>query len=121
MMNRPSTMVRANENVIGVEVKNARDENLGKIEEIMLEKLTGKTCYVVLSFGGVLGMGEKYFAMPWNAIHYNKEKECFILDKNKEELKNAPGFDPNNWPDMADSTWGQNIHDYYKIKPYWEE
>src|SRR5690348_9823020 len=82
--------------VIGVSVKNAQNESLGKIEEIILDKLSGNVRYVVLSFGGVLGMGDKLFALPWNAIHYDEDLDSFILNIDKEKLKNAPGFDKNN-------------------------
>ena len=108
-------------NVIGVDVKNAAKEDLGKIEEIILHKTSGNVCYVVLSFGGILGMGDKLFSIPWNAIHYDNEDRCFILNVDKEKLKRAPGFDKDNWPDMADETWGAEIYKFYETKPYWKE
>ena len=104
--------------VVGISVKNTQKESLGKIEEIILDKLSGNVRYVVLSFGGVLGMGDKLFALPWNAIHYDDDLECFLLNVDKEKLKNAPGFNKNDWPDMADQAWGRSIHDYYGTRPY---
>lgn len=101
------------ENIIDVEVKNTAKEDLGKIEEIVIDKRSGNVCYLVLSFGGILGMGDKLFAIPWNAINYDKKEECFILNADKERLKNAPGFDKNNWPNMADEQWAQSIRNYY--------
>lgn len=105
--------------VIGVKVKNIAQEDLGKIEEILLDKRTGQVCYVVLSFGGFLGMGDKLFALPWNSLHYDTKQDCFILGVDKEKLKNAPGFDKNNWPIWTDRTWGESIHKFYDTKPYW--
>lgn len=113
-------LVKSNE-VIGISVKNAKNENLGKIEEIVLDKLTGKACYVVLSFGGLFGLGDKLFALPWNAIHYDEDYNSFILNIPKEKLEKAPGFDKDNWPDMADRTWGESIHKYYEKTPYWQD
>ncbi len=114
-------VVKASEQVIGVDVKNTQQEDLGEITELMLEKVSGKVAYVVLAFGGILGMGEKYFAVPWNAISYDKNEECFILNKSTAELKNAPGFDKDHWPNMADRQWGESINKYYGSKPYWSD
>ena len=105
--------------LIGDGVKNAAGEDLGKLEEIMLDVESGRITYGVLSFGGFLGMGDKLFAVPWSAFDLNKEEKSFYLNVNKEQLENAPGFDKNNWPDMADLKWGRSIHDYYGVTPYW--
>lgn len=105
--------------VIGDKVKNHQGEDLGKIEEIMLDTDNGRISYAVLSFGGFLGMGDKLFAIPWNALHLNTEEKCFRLDVNKERLENAPGFNKDNWPNMADRKWGQSIYDYYNVTPHW--
>lgn len=115
-----SNVVKANEEVVGVEVKNTADENLGKIEEVMLDKISGQVAYLVLDSGSFLGLGGKLIALPWNAVHYDKDKECFILDMDKERIKEAPGFDKDHWPDMADRTWGASVSQYYGAKSYWE-
>lgn len=99
--------------LIGNDVYNVNDEDLGDIKEIMLDVRTGKVNYAVLSFGGFLGMGEKLFAVPWEALKLDPVNERFILNVDKERLKNAPGFDKDHWPDMADQSWRQEIHDYY--------
>ena len=102
----------------GDKVRNPQGENLGDIKEIMLDTESGHVAYAVLSFGGVLGMGEKLFAVPWNALRLDTEDKCFILDATKEQLKDAPGFDKDNWPNMADRAWGHRIHEYYGTKHY---
>jgi len=100
-------------NVINVDVKSPSKENLGKIEDIILDKRGGQVRYAVLSFGGFLGLGDKLFALPWKSIHYSPEDKSFILNVDKEKLKNAPGFDKNNWPNMADPQWEKSILNYY--------
>lgn len=105
-------LVRA-ENVIDVPVKNSANEDLGKIEEIVLDKVNGQVSYVVLSFGGFLGLGEKLFALPWKAISYDKGNDCFILNISKDVLEKAPGFNKDEWPDMANPTWSEGINRYY--------
>lgn len=104
--------------LIGNDVYNQKDENLGDIKEIMLDVRSGRVSYAVLSFGGFLGMGEKLFAVPWTALSLDTVNKRFVLNVEKDRLKSAPGFDKDQWPNMADSSWAQSIHDYYGTKPY---
>lgn len=103
--------------LIGNDVYNHKDEDLGDIKEIMLDMRTGRVAYAVLSFGGFVGIGEKLFAVPWNALILDTENKRFVLSVDKEHLENAPGFDKDHWPDMADSSWAQGIHSYYGTRP----
>jgi hypothetical protein len=107
--------------VIGSKVVNAQNEDLGKIEDLVIDAGAGRIAYAVLSFGGFLGMGDKYFAIPWNAFRFNLTEKHAVLNLDKKQLENAPGFDKDNWPNMADSTWGTNIYKHYGYTPYWEE
>ena len=109
---QPEDIVKAT-SVVDVKVIGKNKENLGKIEDIMIEKLSGKVRYVVLSFGGILGMGEKLFALPWRAISYEPAEEAFILNIDKETLKDAPGFAKDHWPNMADPLWKKSIESYF--------
>lgn len=103
----------------GYDVTNPQGESLGKIEDFVLDLDTGTVAYAVLSFGGFLGIGDKYFAIPWQAFSYDTDKGECILNVEKERLQNAPGFDKDNWPDMASWEWGRSIYEYYNIEPYW--
>jgi hypothetical protein len=87
----------------------------------MIDLPTGRVAYVVLSYGGVLGMGNKLFAVPWNAFTVDEDEKELILNTDKQRLENAPGFDKDNWPDMADQTWAAEIYRFYGTQPYWEE
>ena len=97
----------------GNDVYNRAEENLGDIKEIMLDVANGKISYAVLSFGSFLGVGGKLFAVPWSALTLDTENKRFILDVSKERLQNAPGFDKDDWPDMADESWAKSVHSYY--------
>jgi sporulation protein YlmC with PRC-barrel domain len=97
----------------GNDVYNNDDEDLGDIKEIMLDVASGKIAYAVLSFGGILGMGEKLFAVPWKALKLDTVNKRFILDVSKDRLENAPGFDKDDWPDMTDRSWADNIQNFY--------
>lgn len=95
------------------DVYNQKEEKLGDIKDLMLDIRSGTVSYAVLSFGGFLGMGEKLFAVPWSALTLDTINKRFVLNVASERLENAPGFDKDNWPDMADPTWAQSIHTYY--------
>ncbi|TVP48886.1 MAG: PRC-barrel domain containing protein [Gemmatimonadales bacterium] len=106
--------------VTGDSVRNLSGDDLGNIQEIMLDVNDGSIAYAVLSFGGFLGMGDKLFAVPWQALTLVQDEEHFLLDVDKKKLENAPGFDKDNWPDFSDPSWGQGIHDHYGTTPYWQ-
>lgn len=67
----------------------------------------------MLAFGGVLGMGDKLFAVPWRALSLGTVNKRFTLDIAKETLKDDPGFDKDRWPSMADATWAAGVHKFY--------
>ncbi|MDR3698506.1 MAG: PRC-barrel domain-containing protein [Candidatus Sulfopaludibacter sp.] len=105
----------------GESVRNDAGEDLGTVDEIMIDIPSGRVAYAVLSFGGVLGLGSKLFAVPWNALQVDEDEKCFVLNVDKATLDSAPGFDKNNWPDMADTTFRSQIFRHYGAEPYWEE
>lgn len=114
----PGPALMGADTLVGNDVYNQKDEDLGDIKEIMLDMHSGRISYAVLSFGGFLGMGEKLFAVPWSALKLDTENKRFTLNVEKNTLGDAPGFSKNDWPDMADPTWEKNIHAYYGTKPY---
>lgn len=97
----------------GEDVYNEQEEKLGDIKEFMLDMSTGEVAYAVLSFGGMLGIGEKLFAVPFDALKLDTNNKRFILNVDKDRLKAAPGFDKDDWPDMADPTWAGGIRSFY--------
>jgi sporulation protein YlmC with PRC-barrel domain len=113
----PGPTLMGADTLIGNEVYNQKEEELGDIKEIMLDMRTGRVSYAVLSFGGFLGMGEKLFAVPWNALTLDTKNKRFVLNVEKERLKRAPGFDKDKWPNMADQVWAKEIHSYYGTTP----
>ncbi len=99
--------------LLGDSVKNSEGESLGDLKEIMLNIETGKIAYAVVSFGGILGMGDKLFAVPWGALRVDGDNKCLILNVSKDRLKNAPGFDKDHWPNFADTTFAEQLRGYY--------
>lgn len=117
IVNAPGPAFMSASSLIGEDVYNLQDEDLGDVKDYMLDMRTGKIAYAVLSFGGFLGMGEKLFAVPWSALTLDTENRRMILNVTKERLEGAPGFDKDNWSDMADPVWTDGIHSYYGTKP----
>lgn len=105
--------------IINTSVENSYGENLGKIEELMIDLNSGRIAYAVLSFGGFLGMGDKLFALPFEALSIDTENEKIILDVDKEILENAPGFDKDDWPKVTEHAWLVDVYNYYGYRPYW--
>jgi sporulation protein YlmC with PRC-barrel domain len=106
--------------LMGDKVHNTAGEDLGHIEEIMMDVPTGRVAYAVLSFGGFLGMGNKLFAVPWEALTLDQDAKEFVLNIDRKQLEDGPGFDKDNWPDMTDRAWGSQVFAYYGYEPYWE-
>ncbi|NGZ94635.1 MAG: hypothetical protein CV089_00630 [Nitrospira sp. WS110] len=104
--------------LIGKPVKNSEGKELGDIQDLVINWRDGGFIeYAVLSFGGVFGVGDKYFAIPWEAMALSDDKEHFIVNVREQRLKNAPGFDKNNWPDMSNNEWALVIYQFYELDP----
>lgn len=116
----PGPEVMGADTLIGDKVVNHAGEDLGKIEEIMIDMKSGRVNYAVLSFGGFMGIGDKLFAIPFHLLQLDPENKRFVLDVDKERLRNAPGFDKNDWPRMSDRSWGEEIHRFYNVTPHWQ-
>ena len=116
----PGPEVMGAATLTGDAVVDRNGQELGEIREIMLDVPTGRIAYAVLAFGGFLGMGDKLFAVPWSALTLDADHKCFILDVDRERLREAPGFDKNHWPSMAQPTWASTVYRFYGVDPYWE-
>ncbi len=113
----PGPQVMAADTLQGSTVVNPAGESLGEIEDIMIDVPTGRIAYAVLSFGGVLGIGNKLFAVPWDALTLDAGHERFILDIERERLKHTPGFDKSHWPSAADPGWKARVESLFGRGP----
>jgi len=113
----PGPALMGADTLLGEDVVNYEEDDLGDIKEIMLDMRSGQVAYAVLSFGGLLGIGEKLFAVPWQALQLDTINKRFVLNVDKERLKSAPGFDKDAWPDMSDVNWANQIHAFYGTDP----
>lgn len=106
--------------IIGEKVVNRQGEHVGKIHELVIDAKKNRVTYAVLSFGGVMGMGSKLFAMPWEAFEFSTTGNKLILNVDTQKLKAAPGFEKGDkWPDFSDTVWGESIYNYYDYVPPW--
>lgn len=113
------TSLIAADRVEGTSVYNRAGESLGTIDEIMIDKLTGKVAYAVMSFGGFLGLGERHHPLPWGVLKYDTNMGGYVIDLDKETLKNAPSYAKDETYDFEERREAQRLHDYYRIPPYW--
>jgi PRC-barrel domain len=109
----PGPALMGADTLLGNDVVNNDGENLGDIKEFMIDMASGKVAYAVLSFGGLLGLGDKLFAVPWAALALDTVNRRFTLNVPKAVLKDAPGFDKAHWPPMSDRTWASGVHAFY--------
>ena len=107
-----SGVLKASE-LIGMSVQGTDGKKLGDIKDLVIDPEEGGVEYAVLEFGGFAGIGDKYFAVPWDALQLDQTNKKLLLDVHKKELKNAPGFDKNNWPDLGLEQ--VLIYDFYEV------
>jgi sporulation protein YlmC with PRC-barrel domain len=99
--------------LIGSKVEGVDGKNLGSIKDLVIDPQDGDIQYAVLDFGGFAGIGDKYFAVPWQALQVDQDKKRLALDLHKKDLKDAPGFDKNNWPDLTEQQ--VVIYEFYDV------
>ena len=99
--------------LIGMNVQGTDGKKLGDIKDLVIDPEEGGVEYAVLEFGGFAGIGDKYFAVPWEALQLDQTNKKLSLDVHKKDLKNAPGFDKNNWPDLSLSE--VLIYEFYEV------
>lgn len=106
------------EKIIGSKVINVKGEELGKIENLVVDIDTGRIVYAVLASGGFLSIGDKLFPVPWKSLAALPSEGIFFLNQSKEQMEKAPAFDKNNLPNMADMDWGEGIFKHYGVPEY---
>ena len=114
--NGPGPALMGADTLLGDEVYNHNDEELGDIKEIMLDMRTGQIAYAVMTFGGFLGLGEGHHPVPWKKLRYDVNLGGFVTDITHEQLTGAPSWS-ETWVD--DPTYRERSYSYYGVSPYW--
>jgi PRC-barrel domain len=116
---RETLSLIGSDKVEGTPVYRSNGDKVGTIERIMIDKLSGKVAYAVMSFGGFLGIGEDYYPLPWSLLTYNTRLDGYEVNISEQQLKGAPKYSKHeNW-DWSDSERGRRVYDYYQATPYW--
>ena len=115
---RETVSLIGSDKVEGTAVYGADNSKIGNIERIMIDKISGKVAYAVLSFGGFLGIGEDYYPLPWSSLTYDTQLEGYRTALTEQQLKGAPKYNKaQNW-NWTDRDNDRRIYDYYKV-PLW--
>jgi hypothetical protein len=114
-----SKVARAKD-LVGRAVHDRDGERLGRLVDFAIDLAPVRIGYAVLSFGGFRHAGEELFALPPRSLAFDPRAEILRVDVARRLLKNAPGFDRGNWPDMGDREWGARVYNHYGLTPYWE-
>ena len=115
---QPRSLI-ASDRVIGTDVRRPDGGKVGRIERLMLDKISGRVAYAVMSFGGFLGLGEDFYTLPWTVLRFAPEQDAYMLDITEEQLRAAPAPTPEGTDPAEDGAWEEQIHRYYDAAPYW--
>jgi sporulation protein YlmC with PRC-barrel domain len=116
---RQASSLITSDKVEGLPVYDAHGKRIGRVERLMIDKLTGEIAYAVLSFGGFLGIGEDHYPIPWPMLTYNEKPDGFQLDVTEEQLKSAPKIEQGeNW-EQTNHARNRDVYDYWEVRYYW--
>lgn len=101
--------------VSGTDVFSRAGDKLGTIYDVMLDKVSGRSQYAVLSFGGFLGIGEKYHPLPWHALTYDPQQSGYVIDLDRKVLEGAPSYESRDTSSWGDNAWGGKVDEYYGV------
>jgi sporulation protein YlmC with PRC-barrel domain len=118
--NNPAGKLIAAHKVQGASVYNTALEKLGTLEDIMIDKASGRIAYAILSFGGFLGIGDRYFPLPWEKLNYNAELGGYVVDIDRETLEGAPSYSDTKAAAWDDDAWGRDVYAHYGVPPFWD-
>jgi len=115
----PSGRLIAAKQVQNTTVYNTALEKLGTIEDVMIDKQTGRIAYAILAHGGFLGIGDQYYPLPWEKLQYNREIGGYVVDISQDVLQGAPSYTDEATAAWHDDAWGRNIYAHYGVEPFW--
>jgi len=116
----PSGHLIAARQVQGTTVYSTGLEKIGSIEDVMIDKATGRIVYAILSFGGFLGIGDRYYPLPWEKLTYSTELGGYLVDIDRDVLEGAPSFTDHATAGWNDEAWGRDVYAYYGVRPFWD-
>jgi len=106
--------------VNGTAVYDTQGEKLGSVEDVMIDKVSGRIAYAVLGFGGFLGIANKHHPLPWGTLKYDTAMGGYVVGLDRQVLEGGPAYGDTGTVAWDDEAWGRQVHDYYKARPYWD-
>ena len=116
----PSGHLIAAKQVQGTTVYNVAREKLGSVEDVMIDKSSGRIAYAILSFGGFLGIGDRYYPLPWEKLRYDTEMNGYVVDIDRDVLEGAPSYTDEATAEWNDDAWARGVYAYYGAHPFWD-
>ena len=117
---RETTRLISSDKVEGTPVRRSDGDKIGTIEHVMIDKRTGRVAYAAMSFGGFLGVGTEYRALPWSALRYNARLDAYELNVSDDQIRNAPLATEDFFQTgVVDRSWEDDVHRHYRVAPYW--
>lgn len=113
-----TSAIRA-QKVIGTTVKDASGATIGKVEDIVLDKLSNNIMFAVVSFGGFLGIGEKYHPLPWSTLDYDEDEGGYVVNLTRQQLESAPSYSMDEITRSDGAQFREQVYDHYQAKRYW--
>ena len=113
-----TSAIRASK-VIGTSVYATNGDKIGKVEDVVLDKIDNTVLFAVVGFGGFLGMGERFHPVPWSALDYSKERDGYVVPYTKDQLQAAPAHDIDELTRDDGHATRDSAYSYYKVQPYW--
>ena len=105
--------------VIGTTVKDPSGTSIGKVEDIVLDKLSNNIMFAIVGFGGFLGMGEKFHPLPWSTLDYDEEEGGYVVSLTKEQLQSAPAYSMEELTQGDGTQFREQVYDFYNAPRYW--
>ena len=112
----PNHQLISSEDVEGTKVYDMAGKNIGEVDHLMIDKMSGRVAYGVISFGGFMGLGHSHYPVPWGALKYDTSLGGFRTNISEKQLKDAPEFSDDTW---GDRDWEARTHKHYAAPQYW--
>ena len=112
----PNHALISSEDVEGTNVYDMKGKSIGEIDHLMIDKVSGRVTYAVMSFGGFLGLGHSHYPVPWGALKYDTKLNGYVTGITEQQLRDAPEFSDNSW---SNRNWETQTHTHYNVRPYW--
>jgi hypothetical protein len=106
--------------VQGTTIYNPRGDNLGSVQDVMIDKISGRIAYAVVGFGGFLGIGNRHYPLPWETLKYDQSMGGYVVNLDKSVLEGAPSYADDEAVTWNDRAWDEHVYDYYGARPYWD-